>query len=451
MKRNIKALIAAVVILALIAGLYIFAVKWQPEEEKKTEENSLSDFPEIEYLVEVDTADIEYVKFNNGAESYTIRNGETASIEGYFSNVIDTSSLMSALYDCASVAIGHKIENPKELSAYGLDKEDKYVIIKTKDGAEHKIIIGNSANFDGEFYAMNKATGEVATIKSYEVDSLCKSPSEYRSLQMCSIDPQSVKNFTIEKSGAKVLSVKYDEDYVPKNEYLSVSYLIEYPYKGVTASLDKLQELFESLSSPVAKSIVEENPKNLSSYGLDKPYSLTVTDANGTVSMKMGDYDEEGNVYMMYNNVPVVYAAQSSFYETVKETKPDEYVERFINLFTITQVSEIIIKGDTESHSLEVDEKEDGNSVYKIDGKHVTEDSFKKIYQQIIGITAAKFTKDTPKGEEKCSITFKLKDKSSKTFNYYVYDERNCIVKADNGMVCLALTESIDAIFNSLE
>lgn len=449
MKRNIKALIAAAIVLVIIIGLYFFAVKWQPKEEKK-EENPISQFGDVEYIVDIDIENIDYAQFNNGVESYTIKNGETPVIEGYTSNVIDSSFLSSALYDCSSVAIGHKIENPRELSSYGLDREDKYVLIKQKDGSEHKLVIGNDANFEGEFFALNKTTGQVATIASYEVQSLLKSPSEYRSLEMCSVDPKSVKEFSIEKNGGKVLAVKYDEDYVPKNEYMAVSYRILYPYSGVTASLDKLQELFESLSSPVANSIVEENPKDLSRYGLDKPYVLTITDANGKATMKMGDYDGDGNVYMMYNDVPVVYAAQSSFYETVKATNPDEYVERFINLFSITDVSQIVVKGNGQTYDIEVDEKEE-NSVYKINGKFVTEDSFKKTYQRIIGVTAAKFSSENPAGEEKCSITFKFKDKTSKTFTYYIYDERNCIVKADNGMICLALTESIDEIFNALK
>lgn len=450
MKRNIKMLVIAVLVLAIIGGLYFFAMKWQPEEDNAQEENPF-DLGNTEYLLDVETEDIDYAQFNNGEETYIIRNGEIPSIEGYFSNVIDENALSSALSSCAKVAISHKIENTQDLAVYGLDKEEKYLLIKTKDGAEHKIVLGNSANFEGEFYAMNKATGKVATIASYEAEMIVKSPSEYRSLKLFEIDSTQITAVTIEKNGKKELSLKVDEDYVPENEYMTASYIMSYPYKDVTVSLDRLQVLFESITSPVAKSIVEENPKNLAKYGFDKPYVLILTDTQKeTVTIKMGSYDSDGNIYMMYNNVPVVYAAECSFYEEVKGTRGSEYVERFINLFNIADITNITIKSNEKTYELEVDEKEE-NSQYKIDGKFVAEDNFKKLYQQIIGITAAEFTQKTAKGEKKCSITFTFKDKSKKTFDYYTYDERYCIVNAANGMNCLTLTKNIDMMLESLK
>ena len=44
----------------------------------------------------------------------------------------------------------------------------------------------------------------------------------------------------------------------------------------------------------------------------------------------MGDYGENGNVYIMCNNIPVVYLAQCPFYETVKGVNAKNYVDRFI-------------------------------------------------------------------------------------------------------------------------
>lgn len=450
MKRNIKMLIAVLVVLALFAGGYFLLLKWEPESEKEETPDIQSE--STEYLIDEETENIDYVQFNNGKETYIVRNGETPAIEGYSSHVIDTSKLSSAIYDSSSIAVSHKISGKADnLSEYGLDKAEKSVLIALKDGTSHRLLIGNSANFEGEYYAMLEGGDYVCTISSYEVDSLMVSPSEYRSLDICTLDSNSITAVSIEKNGKKEVSVKYDEEFEATNEYQTVSFKVTYPYSGVTASLDKLQSLFDNISSLSADSIAEENPSNLAKYGLDKPYTLHITDQSGETTVKMGSYGDGGSVYVMCNDVPVVYLAACPFYETVKQSKASDYVERFINLFNIETVQSIKLNGESESHTLEITKKSEDNYVYKKNGKLISEDNFKDIYQLIIGVTAAEFTSENPKGEEKCSITFNFTDKTSKTFTYYVYDERYSIVKADNGMICLALTKNLDNIFSKLK
>ena len=452
MKRNIKLIIALLVVLTLLGGGYFFISKWNPEKENTEENTPISQGGNAEYVFDADSENIDFVKFNTGSITYTVKNGEEPSIEGYSSHIIDNYQLSSMIYSVTSVSISRRIENfSGNLSDYGIDESGKSVTVRMKDGTQHTMLLGNNTNFEDEYYAMLKGGDSVFTVSSYSIDNLMKNPDELRSKDICTLDSQNISAFTVKKNGKHELSVKYDEDYTPANEYQSVSYLITYPYKNVAASLDRLQELFENVSSLTADSIVEENPKNLAPYGLDKPYEVEFTDFDGKkTTLRMGNYGEDGNVYLMCNNKPVVYLAQCPFYETIKGVNAKNYVDRLINLFNIETVKEIKIEADGKKHILSIAKKSDDSYTYKVGEKILAESNFKKLYQLIIGVTAADFTEEKAAGKEKCSITFSFNDGSLKKFTYYVYNDRYSIVKADNNLTCLTLTKNLDNIINEL-
>lgn len=443
MKRNIKILLIAVLILSVLAAGYFLLLDWNPNGGKGADDTTLT--TATQYLYDVNLEDIAYIEFNNEWGNYTIYNDDTPRIKGYSSHIIDPDKLSTVFYSCSNASIMHKIDNPSELSDYGLDSAKRSVSVSLTDGTKYKLLIGGSANFEGEYYVMLEGADYVCTISSYKVESLTQNPDSFRNLEVCALDGTSVESFAISKKGEKEIAVQYDEE-TALDELSSAPYIVTYPYNGVRASADKLRPMFESFGTITATSIVEENPENLEKYGLDNPYILTVKDVNGEVTLKMGSYAEDGAVYVMRDALPVVYMANCPFYELVKDANADEYVERFVNLFSIDAVKKITVRDKKESHTMEIAE----NS-YKIDGKTADEEKFKKIYQQIIGITAAEFSNSRPRGEEKCSITFSFNDGTEKTFTYYIYDERQAIVKGDNSMVCLVLTDSLDAMLNAFD
>lgn len=443
MKRNVKMLLIAVLVLALLIGGYFLLLKWKSNGGEGNPDTALTGT--TQYLYDANLEDIAHIEFNNEWGNYIVYNDETPRIEGYSSHVIDTEELSSVFYSCSNASIIHRIDNPTALADYGLEDSKRSISVTLRDGTSYKLLIGNSANFEGEYYAMLDGADYVCTISSYKAESLTQNPETFRSLAVCTLDGGSVESFSIYKKGKKELAVEYSEE-ASQNEISSSSYVMTYPYSGVKASADKLRPLFESFGTITALSIAEENPENLEKYGLDSPYVITVKDAQTEVTLKMGSYAEDGMLYMMKDELPVVYLAECPFYEIVKEADADEYPEKFVNLFNINEVEKITIKTKKESHTMEIKEND-----YKINGKDTDENTFKKLYQKIIGIKAAEFTNRNPRGEEKCSISFVFNDGTEKTFKYYIYDERRAIVRGDNSMVCLVLTDSIDTILDELD
>lgn len=452
MKRNIKFIIASLLVLVILGGGYFFLLKWNPD---KAEEDSSSSPIEgnIEYAIEANSEDVSFVRINNGEITYTVRNGEKPVIEGYSSHILEDSQLSSIIYDATAVSISRKISiDGKNIADFGIGDGGKSITVSMKDGSSKTLLIGNSTNIDGEYYAMLSGADTVYTVSAFSLDRLMKHPSEMRSKSICTLDGQNIAAFTVKKNGNRVISIKYDENYTPENEYQPVSFLITYPYNNIKASLDRLQEFFESISSLNADSIVEENPKKLSSYGLDKPYEVEFTDYEGKkTTVRLGNYAEDGKAYVMCNDIPVVYLAECSFYETVKAIEPAKYADNFINLFNIDTVREISVRAEGEEYLLSIGKEDGKEAVYKLGDKILVEKNFKILYQSIIGITAADFVSENAAGKEKCSISFSFTDGSKKNFTYYIYNDRYCIVKADNNLTCLTLTKNIDSMLQQLK
>ena len=102
MKSNIKKLIAAVVVLSILIGLYFLVPVIMPENEleENTDTNTAEEIiSEDDYVLYEKTEDVAEVTFSTGEITYTIINETTPRIEGYSSNVLDNNSLFLALFN----------------------------------------------------------------------------------------------------------------------------------------------------------------------------------------------------------------------------------------------------------------------------------------------------------------------------------------------------------------
>ena len=449
MKKSIKNLILSILILVILGGGYFFAAKWQP----KTEEEDLSEnaLPSYELLVDIDIEDVHSVTFNTGITEYTLVNGDPVVMQGYSSSLIPSDKLIIALKGALYITGSHKVENVGDnLSDYGLDKRERYVTINLKDGSKKTLLIGNKANYDDNYFAMIEGTDAVYVVASYKLDSLMEEPSTLRDREICTINSEAIKELSVSRGGSPVITLtRSDEKTSEENSesaFAITTYKITYPYSNLTASIDKLSPLLEKFTSLSAYDFTEENPTDLSVYGLSDPTVLTITEDKVTHKIKLGKKFDDNKVYIMYNDVDVVYTIRCDFYDDIVNLDPSEYIDRYIHLFNLSTVSSVELNIDGEKFVMEADKNSAKDKKYRINGKAVSDSVFKNIYQAIIGVKFSSLADTTPSGKEKASITFNFKDKTSKTFTYYTYDDRRCIVESDFGITCLTLTKNIDAI-----
>ena len=460
MKKSIIKVIVAILVLALLAGGYWFAVKWEPKPEKQENDSQTASPAEDIYLIKVNTDDIKSVLICEGTDCFTLVNGEKPYIEGYSSAVLSESSIKSAISSIGNVYASHKIKNPSQnFAEYGLDKRDRYVEITLNDGTKRTYIVGNAANYNDEYYACEEGKADVYTVKTYAIDSMFpKYPEAFRDLSLVTFDNTQITEFSVADGSGTLLAFKLNEKKKDENEQNAYStlnaYLIaEGEYKGCGVSGDALSALFEKLIPPTADSIEEENPSNLAKYGLNPGVTVSITDGDGKHTIRLGSKTEDGSVYLMCDGKNVVYKAQCAFYDDVVNIKATDYLDRFIHIFNIGEIKNITVDFGNKKHSLSIkgDTEKEGDAVFSIDGKKVNEADFKNIYQNIIGITLANVADNRNKGEKLCTITFAFKDKTKKSYSYYKYDERYAVVKSDSGIECITLIKNLDKLKKALK
>ncbi|MBR1970417.1 MAG: DUF4340 domain-containing protein [Clostridia bacterium] len=449
MKKRVKGLVSGFIVLVVLFGLYFFAVKWTPETEIITTETD----DETYYLFKTETDNIASIEFYYDGNSYTVRNGENKTISGYESKIIDPELLTRAIHSFSYIIENQNIKvEDTSLLEYGIKDSSTYVVIKEKDGKSTKIILGNSTGVEGEYYAYNEATGRLSSISKSSAEFFKVDPSQYRSLDVCSIAPETIERVAISRGNNKIIDIEFEKEKKDPSNSIR-NYKILYPYKGVVASTDRTNALLETISSITAQEIVTENMNEITSYGFNNPYKLTVTDGNGTHTISLGNKNDDGLVYIMYNDRKVVYLADCPFYEKVVNANSDEYIDRFIHLVNLSDVNsvEFSFQSQTDVISVKGDIQND-KAKYYVNNKDISEENFKKLYQAIIGVIATDIDDDfVPTGKEQCTITFDLNNNQKKTFKYYNYNERNYYVKADNGIGCLTLKKNIDAICDLLK
>ena len=131
---------------------------------------------------------------------------------------------------------------------------------------------------------------------------------------------------------------------------------------------------------------------------------------------------------------------------------PFIYISKFINLENIDDVKRVDVTHKGKTHTATIEGEKD-KYVYKLNGKEVLEDKFKKeVYQKIIGLFADGFAKNPVYKSPDYTITFYLKDGSVKKTDYCYYDSRNYAAFDKNGRCEFIIRQKeLENMFASIE
>ena len=197
--RNIT--IVLVVILALCAGLY-FIVKYEPAKENDPAQATLT--PAIT-IFQTDRENVKSVTITNPDETYVMtKKNDKWVINDDETIKISQSRADTLIYDCTSISVKELIEeNPKDLSAYGLDAPKRKVEVVLNDGQKTTVLIGNTT-IDGSLcYLMLDGENKVYTKSASGTDSLAMVLAKLRDNAIYSLDEEDVRGFTLERKGAE--------------------------------------------------------------------------------------------------------------------------------------------------------------------------------------------------------------------------------------------------------
>ena len=285
MKKSTK-LVSAVVVLAVLGGVYVglntYVSKEEKtesssEEESKTEVFSVKtdDIKSLEFIV-----DKKEVTFEKKDDSW-VKKDETAF-------PVNQTTLDSAASAIETVEADRVLEDVEDLTEYGLDSPSNTVTVDTADGTT-KFNIGDENTSTNQYYiSRDDDDSTVYVVAADTVSPFMNSLYDYA---------QGEDFPTIDSSTVKKVQVSEDKD----------SYVLEENSDGATwdvsgdGSSDKESadttaagNVTSGLGSFAFDQFVNYNAEDLSQYGLDKPYATITVDYQEEVEDDSTDSTESG-------------------------------------------------------------------------------------------------------------------------------------------------------------
>ena len=494
MKKSTK-LVSAVVVLAVLGGVYVglntYVSKEEKtessEEESKTEVFSVKtdDIKSLEFIV-----DKKEVTFEKKDDSW-VKKDETAF-------PVNQTTLDSAASAIETVEADRVLEDVEDLTEYGLDSPSNTVTVDTADGTT-KLNIGDENTSTNQYYiSRDDDDSTVYVVAADTVSPFMNSLYDYA---------QGEDFPTIDSSTVKKVQVSEDKD----------SYVLEENSDGTTwdvsgdGSSDKESadttaagNVTSGLGSFAFDQFVNYNAEDLSQYGLDKPYATITVDYqekvknNSTDSTESGENDStasesdsesgdsadtdsssedadsktttvvviyvgdeagDGSRYVTVDNKQI-YTMSTDTLSAVIDKTPSDLWSLIVNYVSVKNLDQLqVTYGETTSTvnvSRETSTDDDGNeketTTYQLNGKEIESTTFTTFYNKLINMAGQKRLTDayTPAADPEMTAVFTDSDKNQTTVTFYTYDT-NYYAAVVGDKVFLVNKMTVKEMFNAYE
>ena len=494
MKKSTK-LVSAVVVLAVLGGVYVglntYVSKEEKtessEEESKTEVFSVKtdDIKSLEFIV-----DKKEVTFEKKDDSW-VKKDETAF-------PVNQTTLDSAASAIKKVEADRVLEDVEDLTEYGLDSPSNTVTVDTADGTT-KLNIGDENTSTNQYYiSKDDDDSTVYVVAADTVSPFMNSLYDYA---------QGEDFPTIDSSTVKKVQVSENKD----------SYVLEENSDGATwnvsgdGSSDKESadttaagNVTSGLGSFAFDQFVNYNAEDLSQYGLDKPYATitvdyqeevkndstdstesgendstasesdsessdtTDTDSSSedadsktttVVVIYVGDEAGDGSRYVTIDNKQI-YTMSTDTLSAVIDKTPSDLWSLIVNYLSVKNLDQLqVTYGETTSTvnvSRETSTDDNGNeketTTYQLDGKEIESTTFTTFYNKLINMAGQKRLTDayTPAADPEMTAVFTDSDKNQTTVTFYTYDT-NYYAAVVGDKVFLVNKMTVKEMFNAYE
>lgn len=380
-----KNVIILAVIVALLAGAYYFISK-----NKKPDDVTLGD-PNIIRVLDYTTDKIEKVTVENSDGTFVIVKKDTNWELSSPANFKADASKLSSIAINASSVIADKVveEDAKDLVQYGLDKPVQ-VTLKITDGTEKTLQIGSETPTKGGYYVKLKDSSKVFVIGSYTAKALLVKRLDIKDKTLYTLKSEDIISVSMDRKGSNVFKAQKNGD---------VDWKMLTPIQG-NVNTTALGPMIDALTQTAVSEYVEENPSDLSKYGLANPaYIFEYATSSANYKLLLGSEKEKGIlIYARLEGSNDVFTISEASYNFLD--KPlKEIIDVFAYIINIDQVNKIELEmdGQITTFGIETYKDAEGNSdtdkdKFTMNGKDATmkdeEDKqpFRNFYQALIGV-----------------------------------------------------------------
>jgi len=466
--RKAKSIIALVVILLLLCGTYYYVSKHPKTSVSNSSSPAATASPVQVWKADSAKVSKVIVTYSGGANTF-IKNAKEWAIENY-AYKLDQTAIASATDPLINLSLAEVEKNAKDMDKYGLSKPTINAKV-VGDGTDKMLLIGDKTTDGSNYYASEKDKSNVYFISSSIVESLTVKQASFRDKTITAIDPATLLSVKIvprigsPTGGSTPIEITRNTNQSDQETQSSInSWIVTGPYSIPRGGDDqKISTVFASIAKIKISDIIEDNPKDLSVYGLDKPsLDVTLKDSKNTLHLIIGKDKDDSNVYFKTAEVNTIYIMDKAVIDTFK-IKPLDIVTKFAYIVNIDFVEKIVVdaKGVKDTvilsrTSAKAEKSGDPDVVTitsKVNDKSIELSKFKTQYQEMIGLSvdAENDKKLEDKPEVTMTYTLNKGSKKQEVINFVPYDEQFYAVFRDGKSDFVITKEKVNKMITNLK
>ncbi|WAM31343.1 DUF4340 domain-containing protein [Caldicellulosiruptor naganoensis] len=465
-KNRLFTIVSVLLVLVLVIGAYFYVSyvnkKKQEAEEKKSSSASVT-------VTNFDRNKITKIDIKHDDVHLVLEKVKGKWIVNGINNpsYFDQDKIDDIAFSCAQMT-AEKIadSNPKDLKKYGLDNPKSIVEATLSNGKKVTFYLGSETPITSTYYLMKKGDPKIYVVWINHAENFTISPKKLLSVRIPEIDTQNIEYVKLVRKGQPTIEIKkIDEKNKQDNElkyYVRLWNLLQPYSQPVGVSSDKLSELVENVPNFSVEEIVDENP-NKPEYGLKDPRAeLIVKDNKNTLHLYIGNNMNDSLIYCRLAGSNMVFTMASYKLDFLNTLKPFDLIEKFAYIVNIDYVDKIEVITKDKKHTMILNKKlikkarsEEEADEYQynftVDGRKIPEDTFRKFYQEIIGLLVDGENDKKPTGTPEVTMKFYLVNKKVDVMEYIPYNDDFYMVVRNGKSDFVIAKEQVQKVLKDLE
>ena len=388
-KSQATSLIVAVVVLILLCAVY-FMLDWKQKKDEaaaETEESTEETLPVSVTQEEFSKVSIKY----EGTTMTFAYQDDTWSYEEDPDFPLKSTLANSKLNNLTNISVSRKLEDPAELSEYGLDDPMMEVTVEKTDDTSFTLYIGDENASTGDYYAMVDDGEEIYTIGSSLVSALSLDIYDLAEAEeLPGISSENIQSVTVEKDGetntftcdstglvwtltaadgtenavdstsldtllAEAADLSFDrmvdykgedlEQYGLKEPAATVTIVTEETEVVEVEAEDETAEETEADTTEAAETETEEVTEET------EPETEIIT-VEKTLNLYVGDTNEDGNYYVKQEGSSQVHVMAASSLENLMDIQKLNYLDLYVNDVPMTNMASLKVTYQGETKEL---------------------------------------------------------------------------------------------------
>ncbi|MBY0497115.1 MAG: DUF4340 domain-containing protein [Cyanobacteria bacterium] len=203
-------------------------------------------------------------------------------------------------------------ENATNLEQFGLANPSITVSFKAEGGAEGTLKLGSKNVTQGEIYALKDGEKRVFLVPAFQETSFNRRPFDLRDKKILKFDRDKADSLVLTKGGSTIEMSRSGSEWkivkpIPTRSDYSV-----------------IEGFLSRLATSNMSKLLEENPKDLSKYGLDKPVMTVTIGAGSARTVLLVGKSENSDTYAKDASRPVVFTVDTTVSDDLNR-KFDDY------------------------------------------------------------------------------------------------------------------------------